>query len=123
MLLHQKVLNGLHVFLIERLIAGYRQVRTKQLVCGRLFMETFRPYTRKQHREKIRAIRGKFENGLVHHEFQHVLPPDIGDEGNSRLKRNDIRKVLFRADPHVDAARPGCRLEGGNHILILKFVR
>src|SRR5262249_34428206 len=52
-----------------------------------------------------------------------VLTPDIEDERDLRLERDEIREVLIRADAEVDASRFGDAEEIGDHPLIRRLAR
>src|SRR5437867_4952713 len=55
--------------------------------------------------------------------LQHVLTPDIGDEGDLGLDRSHIREVLFGSHTQVHAARFHSFFQGGNDGLKFEFVR
>jgi len=55
--------------------------------------------------------------------FHHVLPPDIGNDGEGRLGMHDIGKILVRPNPQVDI--PGLNLasEFRNHMQVGRLIR
>src|SRR5262245_14922485 len=79
--------------------------------------------TRKQAREKLGAISRGLHQRLIEQMLEHVLTPDVDDEGNLRSERNDVREVLFGSD--ADVHTPGLQRfqKRGNHFLISRLVR
>ena len=55
--------------------------------------------------------------------LQHILSPDIKNEGNSRPERRDIAKILLRANTQVDAAGLCRFFQLGNEGSKFAFVR
>src|SRR5262249_16051137 len=62
------------------------------------------------------------EERFVHHELEHILPPDIGDEGHLRFHCDDVGEVLLRPDAHIYAARFRQFLQRGNDILKTELI-
>jgi hypothetical protein len=54
--------------------------------------------------------------------FEHVLAPDVDDEGELRLQRNEVGEVLLRSHAKVHAAGPLIPGELGNDNLKGVFV-
>src|SRR3989442_129639 len=66
--------------------------------------QTGRRPSRKQPGNKLNASGRHFKDGLVDEVFQHILAPDIKDEGYSRPERGDITKILLRSNTQIDPA-------------------
>src|SRR5262245_954511 len=84
-------------------------------------VDSVRP--RKQAREKLGAICRGLHQRLIEQMLEHVLTPDVDDEGNLRSERNDVREVLFGPHAHVHTARLQRFQKSRNHVLISRLVR
>src|SRR6266576_3761327 len=73
------------------------------LMAARLSSNIFGSGATSSKASKIEAIAGGFDQRLIHEVLDRVLAADIDNEGDLRLKRNDVRKVLFRSDTDVCA--------------------
>ena len=60
---------------------------------------------------------------LIHQVLQHVLPPDVGDECDLWLKRQNICEILIGADTEVDTAGLELLGQSRNHVLERFFIR
>src|SRR5438105_14038848 len=69
-----------------------------------ILVQSLRPGPRKQARQKFRAIGRELDQRFVHQMFEHVLAANVDDKCDLRLKRYDVREVLFRPDAGVSAA-------------------
>src|SRR6476620_3754960 len=77
----------------------------------------------KQPRQELGAICGRFHQRLVKQMLEHVLTPDVDDEGNLRPQCNEICEVLFRPHTDVYAARLQLLPQFRNDGLISRLVR
>ena len=55
--------------------------------------------------------------------FDHLAATDVEDDRDLRLKRDDIRDILFRPNAEVDASGFHAPLQLGKHELQSRFIR
>src|SRR5688572_31130557 len=111
--------SGVEKFLV-------RLGRFKCLEKGRYIrfgIEPRRASPRKQPRHEVRTIGRRFEQGLVEEVFQHVLAPNVDDEGHCRPERGDVGEILLGPDSDIDATRLYRFLEPGKDLRVVVFVR
>ncbi len=89
---------------IELPVRASSHIRREQRVRRVIDAETFRLFPREEPRQKVGAVGGQFQERLVHQVLDHVLPADVDDECNARLKSRNIGEVLIGSDAKIDAA-------------------
>ena len=123
MLLDESVLDVLQIPLKQHLVSSHLAVRVEQDLGRGRFLEAGRPRAGEQARQKIAAIDGPLDDGLVEEVQDHVLAPDVDDERHARPERRDVREVLIGPDAKVDPVGRGALLQLGNHFLVRRLVR
>src|SRR6266850_2854847 len=123
MLLDEPVFYGTEIF-VEQLGIRLDLVKSiEQSGDAGILVQTLRPGPRKQAGQKFRAIGRQLDQRFVHQVFEHVLAANVDDERDLRLKRYDIREVLFRSDADVSAAGLAVFGQLREHMLGRQFVR
>ena len=103
-LLDEHVAHGLQVFLVQRAIRLDLAVPVEEFLGRRRRVKTRRAFAREQPREELRAIGRELEERLVHQVLLQIAASDVGNEGDMRLERGDVREVLVGTDAQVHAA-------------------
>src|ERR1700676_4250365 len=90
--------------LLEQLLAGSNAlIRIEENAWCRRAPEPGWPRPGEQPRQKIGAIVGHLDDGLVEEVLDQVLAPDVDDERHARTQRRDVGEVLIRSDTKVGA--------------------
>src|SRR5262245_25683510 len=109
---------------VEEVLARFGfQIRSEDLFCAGLRIQTVRPTSGEETRNKLGTIGRELEEGLIHQVYVEISVPDIDNEHHGRLQRGYISEVLLRTDTHVDASLPGPLQEIRNDVLEIEFVR
>jgi hypothetical protein len=96
--------------------------RVGERVRGRIRPDLAGARAREQTRQELGAVRRHLDQRLVQEMEQHVVAPDVDDEGNRRFERRDVGEVLFGSHAQV-RTRPRRLLQLGNDLLKRGLVR
>ena len=108
--------------LLQRIGSWRDGERVDQRVRGRIRRDPGGSLAREQTRQELGAVGRHLDQRLVQEMQQHVVAPDVDDEGDRRLQRGDVGEVLFGSDAQVGAG-PRRLLQLGNDLLERGLVR